>query len=345
MHKAKFFARYAFTLVIAGCLLAVMTIAGATHKLRDAQSGPLGEYGRILFKAKSLNSTYTVQLIGGTSDSYTVELKKPNLARIDTPTQLIVADGKNITTLNKADNVYYRRPSSDFELKAVMSAEAVNLWAGFFNPLAYNPIVTKNLGARIRKGLSLTGTEGTYDSKGDRRIAYYLSDADHLLRQAEINVNQSVSDGLMTSVVDTKSLVLDGDIKGDVFAFDAPTGSKSVTLAELDAVKWFTDLDEAKLECAKTGKKIFVDFSAVGDPVWERLNNLVYKTARFKREVQSRIVPLRIDLQKDPTLGQAYGITTIPTHAILDRKGLFVASEPGFATVKAFYLFLNDVLG
>ncbi len=344
MHKANLYLKCTMTVGVAGLVLGGIATSASHVTGSTTPPGPLSDFNLALFKAKSISAAYSVQMIGAGSESYTMYLKKPNLARIDTPFELIVADGKSIVTLNKSDNVYYRRPWTVMEAKSIFRTESANVWSGFFDPGAYIPIVTKNLGSRTRKDQTLSGVQATYDSNGDRQISYFIAESDHILRQAQITVNQNSADGLTTSILDVKTLAVNPDFKMELFTFTAPPEAKSVTLAELNAVKWLTDFDEAKLVAAKTGKKIFVDFCSKSDPVWKKLNEKVYQTERFKREVQTRIVPLRIDLNVDPTLGRAYNVPAIPAHGIIDKKGKLLDQQAGFTTVKSFYQFLDDLL-
>ena len=82
------------TLFLLAALAPIIALAQTDGKplLNDLQAKLNG--------AKSLSSNYSIQIIGGTSSEYNVTLSKPNLAKLDGPANLVVADGTNITFFN-----------------------------------------------------------------------------------------------------------------------------------------------------------------------------------------------------------------------------------------------------
>ena len=84
-----------------------------------SNSSSLQGYVDTLNGAKSVKADYTVNVIGGTKKSFSVELSKPNMARIDKENELIIADGKDILTYDKKAMTYYKRPQSDSEFAAL----------------------------------------------------------------------------------------------------------------------------------------------------------------------------------------------------------------------------------
>src|SRR5580658_8353597 len=95
-------------------------------------------FSKAMTDAKTLKVDYVVQQIGGLSDHYNLALKKPNLARIDEPTPLIVADGTNIITFDKKAKTYYKQPESAGLLSAIFANDALHPFSGFFNSNAYS---------------------------------------------------------------------------------------------------------------------------------------------------------------------------------------------------------------
>src|SRR5437764_13547735 len=94
----------------------------------------LNELQSKLNSAKSLSSNYSIQIIGGTSSEYNVTLSKPNLAKLDWPANLVVADGTNITFFNKLDKTFYKQPQAAEALEQVFKQEKERLWLPFFKP-------------------------------------------------------------------------------------------------------------------------------------------------------------------------------------------------------------------
>jgi outer membrane lipoprotein-sorting protein len=238
-----------------------LAAAGALIAAAIAQTGVAGHlsaFAKALADAKSLSTTYTVQEVGGARDTYTVELKKPNLARVETPDEIIVADGKQITTFDKSDKTFFKQAQTDAALKDIFKADELNLWAGFFDPNAFKNVATKSLGKKSRKGTALDAVEAAYDAKRLKVVTYFLAPGDHLARQASIDLNDP--NGKVTIILDTQSLTVGGDQSSNLFAFTAPAGAREITEEELNADKWYTSLDEAKTVAAKTNKLIMVDF-------------------------------------------------------------------------------------
>src|SRR5688572_9607035 len=92
-------------------------VGAATLALAQGSGSPiLNAYVRTVNEAPALSVDYTAQMIGGSSVEYSIDLAKPNKARIDSPAQLIVADGTNITTYDKSCNTYFKEPQSQAAL-------------------------------------------------------------------------------------------------------------------------------------------------------------------------------------------------------------------------------------
>ena len=67
----------------------------------------LTSFGKAINDAKAVTSNYTFQTISkGGKEDYSITLKKPNMVRIETPKQILVADGKELTTYDKAENTF-----------------------------------------------------------------------------------------------------------------------------------------------------------------------------------------------------------------------------------------------
>ena len=324
--------------------LGLLTLAGLAA-LAAAHLAPtvLGDYAKALQEAKTLKANYTVQKIGGASERYAIELKKPNLLRVETPTQVMVSDGKDLTTLDKAEGVYYKQPVSDAAVIEALSPEALNVWAGFFDPKALDAFSSKSLGTRSRAGMTLDAVEATYDPKSTKVLTYFLDAKDKVARQVQIDVN--APSGKSTTIVNAKDLEVDGPLRDDAFAFKAPAGTRETTLEAMNATRWLTDLDEAKALAAKTGKRIFVDFMASWCGPCKLLDAQVLQTSRFKELAKKKLVLLRIDVDEDKSTAATYEIEAMPTQMVLDKNGAVVAKTVGYRDPETFYDFLIPAAG
>lgn len=326
--------RRAFALLGTAALAVVILAQGQGSQL-------LANFNKALSDAKSLSTNYKVIPVGGSPSEVTVELAKPNLAKIDTPSELIVADGTTITSYNKAEKVYFKKPQTDADLKGLFRGDDLSLWAGFFGKGASYG-ATKSLGTKNRKGMTLNVVEASADAKGRKTVTFYLNNQDGVARQAEIVINdQGVKD---TTVIDTKTLTLGGDGNKDLFAFKAPEGSKEVSWEEMNSSKWLYNLDEAKALAAKTGKKIFVDFMASWCGPCKLLDRDVFQKEDWKK-MGKHVIFVKIDVDEQPAVSKAYNVTAMPTQMVLNADGSVLATKVGYANPSDFYAFLNGALG
>ncbi len=243
MRKYMWFAALAAT--------AVFVIAQGTG------SQAIQGFIKTLQGAKALKATVLAGAVGGATSNVEITFAKPNLARIETADQLIVADGATVTVYDKASKTYYKDPQTDAALSEILKPDALALCAPFFDAKALEKASTKSLGTKTRKGVQYAAIEATFGA-GLKKVVYYI-DGEGLARQAEI----AYSDVPEQTILIAKSLELTSDDNGAAFTFRAPEGAKELTPEERNAGKWFENLDEALAEAKKTGKLVMVDFSAV----------------------------------------------------------------------------------
>jgi len=222
----------------------------------------LNSFAKSLNGAKSVSATYSVQRIGGSSSTYVVDLAKPNKARIDTPTQLIVADGTNITTYDKGDQSYFKKPETDADLKALFGSDELSLLGSFFDAGFYKDrvVAAKTGGQKVRKGVSYDVVMVNLDSKGKKTANFYLDPKDKLAKIGEFVLTDAGATD--TLLVMNKEITVDGSQPGSTFAFKAPEGSREISLEEMNAGKWFETWGEAVAMSKKTNRPILVDFYA-----------------------------------------------------------------------------------
>jgi outer membrane lipoprotein-sorting protein len=235
--------------------------AVAASAFAQTGRGPevLNAHVAALHGAQSLKATYSVQLVGSAPTIFHVELAKPNRARIDTPTQLIVADGKQIVTYDKTAKTYFRQPQTDAELKALFAAQDLSVWLPFFDQGAYSRAnQVRHTGTRTRGGVQ---TDSVQMNVGPTRsVTLHIGQQDRLMRIAELVADNHGAKE--TTLLNASVLELNQQPGGDTFAFTAPEGARELTLAELEAGKWYTDLEEARQVAGRTNRLLMVDFYA-----------------------------------------------------------------------------------
>lgn len=244
-------------------LLCALIAASATLVAAQGTGAQLLEkFNKALFSAKTLSVSYTVQIIGSAPINYQIDYAKPNLAKIETPTERIYADGANITTFFKKNKTYFKKKQTDAELAKVIAKGDLYIWAPFFNDKITGSFKSvKSLGAKSRKGVTVQAVEFVMPGGRTNVVTYYLSSTDFIARQAEFSVMTGKVRDIV--VLDAKSLTAgaaDPDTK--LYAFNAPEGSRELTEAELNAGKWYTDLNEALKVAKETNKVVLAYFGA-----------------------------------------------------------------------------------
>jgi len=242
-----------------------MAAVGALGALVFAQvsgSDMLNSFAKSLNGAKSLSATMTVQRVGGSSSTWKVDLAKPNKARVETPTQLIVADGTNITTYDKGDNSYFKKPETDADLNKLFTPDELSLFGSFFDAGYYKTSVvsSKTAGQKSMKGVAYDVVVANMDNKGKKTISFYLDPKDKLAKAGQFILQDAGQ--TETLIVMPKDYTVDGSQASSMFAFNAPEGSKEISLEEMNAGKWYENLTEAAAIAKKLNKPLFVDFYA-----------------------------------------------------------------------------------
>ncbi len=217
----------------------------------------LDGYVKVMNDAQSLKATYSVTRIGGTGVEYVVELSKPNFIKLDSPSQLVVADGANITTYDKSAKTYFKKPQTKEDLAELFNSDEMTLWSPFFTGKGFKDLATTSGGTKTRKGMSLSVVNGEF--KSGKKANFFLDDK-NVARQLEF----VYPDGEKARIlVDTKEVALSGDaMTADQFAFKAPEGARELTKEEMLSDKWYTDLDEAKKVASSSKRILMIDFYA-----------------------------------------------------------------------------------
>ncbi|HTQ11598.1 MAG TPA: hypothetical protein VMI31_16170 [Fimbriimonadaceae bacterium] len=245
-------------------LIAIGVAAGLAGWVIAQVSGTdmLAGYAKSLNSAKSLSATLTIQKVMGGSYTETVDLAKPNKARIDTPTQLVVADGTTITTYDKKANTFFKKPETDADLKAQFTPDELSMFGPFFDAGFFKDkvVTSKAAGQKTFKGTSYNVVLANLDNKNKKTVSFYLDPNDKLAKVGEYVLNDAgVTD---TMLVMAKNYSVDGTQKDDTFAFVAPDGAHELTAEEMNAGKWYENLADAEAAAKATNRPILVDFYA-----------------------------------------------------------------------------------
>lgn len=318
-------------------------IAASAGLAAFASAGGYDNFVNALHDAKTLKTTYNYEQIGETGGTYSLELKKPNMARIDTPKQTIVADGKTVTTYDKSAKTYYKMPQGDKDLQGLLAGQDLALWAPFFGGNGIHVESATDGQTVTRKGMDLKTVNVTLDANGSQTLTVFISPADNLLRQAQFKSHKFGLDS--QTILDTQFVTIGGDLKDSLFAFNAPDGSKELSADEVTGQRWYYDLNEAEAVASRTGKKIFVDFFATWCGPCKMLAHDVLDTEEFTTKMSKYFVFLRIDVDAQQGVAQHYGIEAMPTQMVLDKEGNVLGKTVGYGGADAFYQFINQYTG
>lgn len=311
-------------------VLAGATLAVAGFVFAQSGSNVLNSFSKALHGAQGLSVTYTVTRLGGSPASYTVNLSKPNRARIESASQIITADGSTITFFDRKSNSYFKRKQTDAEFRALLTSDDLSLWAPFFRDDAFKGLNVKAMPDKNRKGVNFKVVTLTPPDATDVSWTLYIHPDDNVARQAEIVVKAGKDEG--TKIIDCKSLTLE---TGDVFAFNAPAGSKEVDEAELYSDRWYLDWDEAMGVAKKTNRVLLVDFYTDWCHWCKVLDEKVFPTSDF-RAMSKYFVFVKINAEVRTDLAKKYGVNAYPTAKVIGVDGSVIHEIVGYKETAAY---------
>lgn len=298
----------------------------------------LNDYSSTLNSAAGLKATMNMVAVGGARSGLRIEAAKPNLLRYENSERLVVSDGTDIYLYLKGQNVYLKEPVSEGMLMKALADDAAMLFRPFFKGDSLNKLGgLKDLGTTSRKGETVGVFSATVDpARGV--TAKVMVGKDNLLRQAEFTNPKGA-----TSVLDVQSISLDAP-KADRFKFVAPEGSKQVTEAELNADKWYDDINEALKIAASTNRMVMVDFMFEGCVWCEKLDAEVFASEAFMNKVKGNFVLCRIDFLKFPAKAQGYGVSGAPDIRFLRKDGTEAHKIGGYVPLDRFLAEMDKAL-
>lgn len=292
---------------------------------------------QALQSAKTLHVAFTSQLVTGAPEPFTLDLAKPNKARLDTPTQLVVADGTTITILDKAKKVYCHMAQTDAGLLNLFQGGELSIWKPFFDASGLaNVVAATAVGLKTRKNMELDTLSLQMNADGSRTLILFLDPQDNLPRQAEYDYANRGEDA--TKVIDTQELTVGGALPDSTFTFAATDGSREVTPDEFNAGKWFTSIELAQEVAQRTNKRILVFFFNHAKKPSNDFENNVVSTREFAT-LSNRFVFVRIDFPRSGLVNKKYKVTTPPTVLFLSKSGATLLVSNGN---KALDSFLGD---
>jgi len=95
-------------------------------------------------------------------------------------------------------------------------------------------------------------------------------------------------------------------------------------------IAWANDLTQAKANAAATGKPILMEFSASWCPTCRAVKRNVWPDKRVEDAVNSRTIPLAVDVDAQKELAAKYGVNGIPAFIVTDATDHVLARAEGY---------------
>ncbi|MEI7985003.1 MAG: thioredoxin domain-containing protein [Armatimonadota bacterium] len=299
----------------------------------DAPSKGFAAWQDSLKSKSSISAKVAIQEVGGSASSYTIDMKKPNLLRLDTDSTLVIADGTTITTFDKKQGVYYKQPQTKEDMKVLLDADQYNMFTGFFGDA---PAVLKSVDGKTR---TLGGDQvmevNTFFDKGNKKQQMFFVGSDNIAKRSTLTAVKKGEEKPYQMVINAKDFVIDGKPADTLFAFKAPDSAKEINYQDLIASKWFYDLDEAKLIASRTKKKIFIDFMASWCGPCKMMDRDVFHTDEFLA-LGKKMIFCKVDIDLNPALAEQFGVNAIPNMFVVRADGSVVGSVLGYEPGNVF---------
>jgi thiol:disulfide interchange protein len=102
----------------------------------------------------------------------------------------------------------------------------------------------------------------------------------------------------------------------------------------VDLIPWRKDLPEAEAEAKAQHKQVFAYFTATWCGPCQEMKRTTWSDNTVGRAMESRFVPVKIDIDENRSLAIAYGIDGVPTFIALSEMGNVVRQATGYMDAK-----------
>jgi thiol:disulfide interchange protein len=109
-----------------------------------------------------------------------------------------------------------------------------------------------------------------------------------------------------------------------------------------ERVPWQTNLAGASAEAGKTGKRVFIDFTADWCGPCQSLKTTLWNDPDVAAAIQARFVPVRIDVDLQKDIASQYIHEAIPAFVILTPDGTQQKFSEGAMSKAEFLEWLNS---
>jgi len=88
-----------------------------------------------------------------------------------------------------------------------------------------------------------------------------------------------------------------------------------------ELVRWNNDFQAASAESRRTGKPLFLDFTALWCGPCQDMRRRTWSNAKVANALERDYIPVQIDIDAHPDLAQRFGAEAIPHLAVVDPQG------------------------
>lgn len=259
-----------------------------------------------LQKAQSFKATLSFTKVGGATEEQTVSFSKPDKFRWESPSSIVVSDGKTIYTYDKVAKLYSKSAADAPGILKALGADAIWAWSPFFDAKFAEQIASTEKG-NSRKLRDVAVTDLGIVRKDKKAFSLALDDALGVARGSRYVTEE---DGRqIENVVIVKELTLgDAVLEDALFAWTPPADAKDAAAAAAEKAAnamHFADVkpifDQNCTSCHSGGApKAGIDLSSYASVMASRsVRPGNADTSRLVRAVRSGKMPPAGPLPKD----------------------------------------------
>jgi thiol-disulfide isomerase/thioredoxin len=112
--------------------------------------------------------------------------------------------------------------------------------------------------------------------------------------------------------------------------------------AGADPIKWRLSLDEASVEAQRTNRPMVIEFWADWCGYCTDMERDVYPDRQVAAAFD-RVVPVRIDFDRQPPIARRYGVADLPAIVVTDSLGSTLLTHRGFLDAKTLTALLGSL--
>lgn len=290
----------------------------------------LASYATALGKIQSISTTYSITPVTGLPEEFKADLSRPNRARLESPKLVVLADGQTIYIYSKKKNAFYKRGQTEDGLKALFSDWNVQFLAPFYNQDAFTSVYD------ARSPLGGTGAyqsvQFATDEAKTRLWTLFLDPEDSMVKRGRYETKESTGD--TTRILHINAWTTD-QTPPESFSWSAPAGAREISGDILEAGKWFTNYEEARLAAELSHRVLLLVLGSKSSGESQGMISLIENNSYVKSNA-SRLVFCRVNIEEQPALAAQFKVRQMPTIYFFRPDGSYLLMGKGVTTEKAF---------